>query len=543
MMPCLIPIILPAIAGIATHLLFSIYEPRQPLVPTALSLSEPPIFLYLACRCLSIDTPWSFVPLAYLSFFVAMCASVVLYRLSPAHPLAEFPGPRIAKISKLWAAYLTWTGRQHLYNKKLHDQYGPFVRTGPNELSIADADAVAPVLGSQGLPKGKYYDARQDPTAPRNLIILRGEEHTARRRLWNRGMSGDSLREYEGLISERAHELVERLAGLEGSVDFSKWLSFFSFDFMGDMAFGSGFGMIQDGQDSKGLWKALEDFMYAAAVVSHIPWASCFIQKIPYVARGLTKLRKIGVSCATNRIKSGSKIKDLWYHLTDEAGRERQEPNLANVVADGTVAIVAGADTVATAVICLFYYLLSNRPMLERLRREVDSVYPQGENAMDTSKHANMPYLSACISETLRILPPVPTNGSRRVPSGSGGKLIAGRVVPENTEVYVPAFSLHRSPRYFSPCPDIFWPDRWLSKEHTESFNPNTYIPFSHGPANCVGRNLAKREIMMLSSLLIQTFDMRFEEGFDPSTWEEKLHDHLVLTRAPLPVVLTPRHV
>lgn len=72
------------------------------------------------------------------------------------------------------------------------------------------------------------YDARQDPTAPRNLIILRGEEHTARRRLWNRGMSGDSLREYESLISERAHELVERLAGLEGSVDFSKWLSFFS---------------------------------------------------------------------------------------------------------------------------------------------------------------------------------------------------------------------------------------------------------------------------------------------------------------------------
>lgn len=116
-------------------------------------------------------------------------------------------------------------------------------------------------------------------------------------------------------------------------------------------------------------------------------------------------------------------------------------------------------------------------------------------------------------------------------------------VVPENTEVYVPAFSLHRNPRYFSPCPDIFWPDRWLSKEHTESFNPNAYIPFSYGPANCVGRNLAKREIMMLSSLLIQTFDMKFEEGFDPSTWEEKLHDHLVLTRAPLPVVLTPRHV
>ena len=56
--------------------------------------------------------------------------SMVTYRLSPFHPLSDIPGPRLAKITKFWGAHLTWTGRQHLHLKALHDKYGPFVRTG-----------------------------------------------------------------------------------------------------------------------------------------------------------------------------------------------------------------------------------------------------------------------------------------------------------------------------------------------------------------------------------------------------------------------------
>ncbi|KAJ8502816.1 hypothetical protein ONZ45_g11411 [Pleurotus djamor] len=539
--PLVYQLLLPASAGVITHWSLSVCEPKDISGPALLLVAEPFLLHTLSSWSSSTPLTWLSFGISYTVFIAALMTSMVTYRLSPFHPLSDIPGPRLAKITKFWGAHLTWTGRQHLHLKALHDKYGPFVRTGPNEVSIADADAVTSVLGSQGLPKGRYYDARQDPTAPRNLIVLRGEEHAVRRRLWNRGMSSQSLDEYEGLIAIRANELLDRIGRLEGPVDISKWLSYFSFDFMGDMAFGCGFNMIRDGEDKNGLWKALEDFMFSAAVISHVPWVSRVVQRVPYVARGLTTLRKHGVECASRRIKSGATIKDLWYHLTDEAGLEKEQPDFANVVADGTVAIVAGADTVATVIMCLFYYLLSNPNVYERLRQEIDTTYPRGEDALDTSKHASLTYLSACIHETLRILPPVPTNGSRRLPAGSGGKVISGRLIPENTEVYVPAFSIHRNPRYFSPCPEKFWPDRWLLKEHLDSMDPNAFIPFSYGPANCVGRNLAKREIMMVTSLLLQTFDLRFADGFDPTGWEEQLHDHLVLTRAPLPVVLTRR--
>ena len=59
-------------------------------------------------------------------------------------------------------------------------------------------------------------------------------------------------------------------------------------------------------------------------------------------------------------------------------------------------AIIAGADTTSTVISGLFYYLLSNRSVFDRLREEVDSAFPLGEGEpFDTSKLAKMPYLNA----------------------------------------------------------------------------------------------------------------------------------------------------
>lgn len=65
------------------------------------------------------------------SLYVTSCAlSIITYRLSPFHPLAKYPGPTLAKITKLWGAYNAWSGRQHLIFLSLHREYGPFIRTG-----------------------------------------------------------------------------------------------------------------------------------------------------------------------------------------------------------------------------------------------------------------------------------------------------------------------------------------------------------------------------------------------------------------------------
>ena len=60
-----------------------------------------------------------------------------------------------------------------------------------------------------------------------------------------------------------------------------------------------------------------------------------------------------------------------------------------------------GADTAATTLSHLWYFLLSNPACLERLRKEVDDAFPSGEDSsLDLTKQGLMPYLNACMSVT-----------------------------------------------------------------------------------------------------------------------------------------------
>ncbi|KAJ7172021.1 cytochrome P450 [Mycena filopes] len=554
---------LSVLLGLMNHLYWWNFEPKSANGPL-LVLTVQPLLLLSA-----IGTPLSFLRVvqAYLIFVFTLCSSILLYRISPWHPLAHIPGPTVNKVTKLWGAWVSAGGNQHRVNKGLHDKYGPFVRTGPNEVSIIHVDAVRAVLGTGGFQKGQYYEPRTDPTlSTRSLLTLRNEAHANRRRIWNRGMSTESLQEYESILAKRVTQLVDRLEGLSGTVDLAEWFSYFTFDFMGDMAFGGGFEMVRDGGDKDGLWTIIENGakwasprLFAGskltmampsrniAVVSHIPWLVPTLYRIPMATRGLKRLRVFGATCATNRIKTGSQVKDLWYHLMDEAGMEKEKPSFAEVVADGVLSIIAGSDTTAIALSSFVWFILSNPDAYRRVQAEVDAVYADGESMLDVSRHGDLRFLTACLNETLRLQPPVPTNGTRQVPKG-GGKLIAdryrvchrvgvgltndaSRFIPEDTQIYIPPYALQRSPSNFFPAPDKFDPDRWLrpqSPDSDEVLNLAAFIPFSFGSANCVGKALAWREMLMVSSKLVRKFELKFAEGWRSEEWLENLQDVFV---------------
>lgn len=85
------------------------------------------------------------------------------------------------------------------------------------------------------------WDARvvPNPEIPPNLIALRSPaEHSTRRRTWARAFTANAIKEYHPSIIKRANQLVGILAeesSKYGKVDVSKWIGYFTFDFMGDM--------------------------------------------------------------------------------------------------------------------------------------------------------------------------------------------------------------------------------------------------------------------------------------------------------------------
>ena len=123
--------------------------------------------------------------------------------------------------------------------------------------------------------------------------------------------------------------------------------------------------------------------------------------------------------------------------------------------------------------------------------------------------------------------------------------------IPPYTSVRIHSWSVHHDARNFSPVPDSFWPERWLIAEDPSSYksppntafvhNVNAFIPFSFGPANCVGKNLALKEIKMTLCHLTQNAECRFADGYDPNEYEEEMKDWFAFQVSSIPVVVTPR--
>ncbi|KAJ7055928.1 cytochrome P450, partial [Mycena amicta] len=477
-----------------------------------------------------------------------LTSSIVAYRLSPWHPLAHIPGPTLAKISKLWSVKLSLSGKKHRVFKELHERYGDFVRTGPNEVSIVHSDAVKAVLGTGGFQKGQYYDPYSDPTlGSRNLLNLHGDAHANRRRVWNRGMSSDSLKGYESILANRVALLLEqfdKFAKGSGKVNVAEWFGYFTFDFMGDMAFGGGFEMLRDGSDRDGIFSVIKIGVKATAVMGQIPWITPTMDVIPGANGIVQRLRRFAQDSAKNRMASGPKDrKDLWYHLMDEEGHEKVQPTVPEVVVDGVLAIVAGSDTSSMALSSFVWCMMSNPDIYARARAEVDAVYPDAEAIFDSEKHGELEFVTACIQESLRLYPPVPTGGPRKIPAGEP-RLVAGKLIPEQTQIYLPSYVIHRSPNHFFPAPDKYDPDRWL-RPHSESekLNQAMFLSFSYGAANCAAKRLAWRELIMAASAVLKRYDMRFAEpaGKEGKGWVDTIEDFYVTDAGKLMVDISLR--
>ena len=133
------------------------------------------------------------------------------------------------------------------------------------------------------------------------------------------------------------------------------------------------------------------------------------------------------------------------------------------------------------------------------------------------------------------------------------------RYIPPGTIVWIHPYSVQRNEQNFT-LPEVFWPERWLVASGHISFNnvrappghdttraeefvhnEDAFIPFAHGPWNCVGRGLALQEMRTVVCALIQRFEFKLREGWDPKEFERGMKCYVSTGRPTLPVVLRPR--
>ena len=266
--------------------------------------------------------------------------------------------------------------------------------------------------------------------------------------------------------------------------------------------------------------------------------------------QGIHQLNALSKSISDWRVaqSQSSTQKDLFSALLEakdpdtDRGLTQEE-----LVSEAGLLIIAGTDTTITATTASIFYLLHFPHTLERLQLEVRRTFSHLEEIRIGTKLNSCRYLTACIDESMRFSPSIPSILPREVLPG--GIVVDGEWLPEGTDVGVPHYAIHHDERYF---PDSFTykPERWIGRDRkndarssistedfeerlaghrgTEEMGENSdealenasltvaqsaFTPFGIGRTSCIGKYLAYQEISLVLARMIWLYDMRSSPG------------------------------
>ena len=171
------------------------------------------------------------VSAAHVAIFSLGVLILYVFYLRFLHPLANVPGPFWASLSRLWMAKHSKDGNMPWTMIALHEKYGPLVRTGPNEVSVADPTAIKTIYGAgTRFYKSDWYSVWQGHRKF-DLFPERDEKlHGRQRALVSRAYSMTSLKDLEPYVTECVEVFKQSMDTRIGQiVDMGSFVQLFAF--------------------------------------------------------------------------------------------------------------------------------------------------------------------------------------------------------------------------------------------------------------------------------------------------------------------------
>lgn len=250
-----------------------------------------------------------------------------------------------------------------------------------------------------------------------------------------------ALRDYEDRITNYSYELIGKIREFSGnSMNASAWFNYFSFDVMGDFAFGKSFDMLKTGRMHFAIdW--LEESMILLGRFSPISWIVPVGAIAPIVGRNFRRFIVWCCEQAEKRRDTKVEVPDVTSWLL-KAAEDRNDIEATKWLhGDSRLIIVAGSDTVAIALTHILYYLAKYPIHVQKLREELDPIM-KSDKPFNVRDVQHTQHMSGIINEVLRMHPPVPSGVFRITPPQ--GITIDGVFVPGGVNVTVPFYAIGR---------------------------------------------------------------------------------------------------
>ncbi|CAI9161581.1 unnamed protein product [Rangifer tarandus platyrhynchus] len=165
--------------------------------------------------------------------------------------------------------------------------------------------------------------------------------------------------------------------------------------------------------------------------------------------------------------------------------------------------LFGGTETVGTTLRHAFLLLMKYPKVQVRIQEEIDRVV--GHKRLPTVEDRSaMPYTDAVIHEVQRFADIIPMSLPHRVTRDTNFR---GFTIPRGTDVITLLHTVHYDPSQF-PKPKEFNPERFLDANMSFKKSP-AFMPFSAGRRLCLGEALARMELFLYLTAILQSFSLQ----------------------------------
>ncbi|RGP79771.1 cytochrome p450 [Fusarium longipes] len=405
--------------------------------------------------------------------------------------------------------------------------YGSVVRVAPNSLMISDATLWRRICAVRSpYVRADWYRGMRFEPDKDIILTYKSDKHMEMRTKMTAGYAGKESENLERTLNARITELLRLIKNTYISDDQSykpfDWglmSSNLTLDVVTELGFSHCIGNIESNSDVFDYYGSIAEGLPIIQALTIFPWIVTMFENSSILRRIMPSTedkvgygRLLGFAKKRARERFGpAKIekRDMLGSLIRHGISQKEAE------AETIVQMMAGTDPAATALRVAIMYITTQPQVHKRLLNEFESygllTKPPIEEIIPAAKASKMPYLQACIKESLRICPPFCGLLEKVVPPG-GDVLEDGRVLPEGTHIGLSFWGMMRDPKVFGDDADVFRPERWFhtDEEKLRVMERSVECVFSAGRFTCLGKDLA---ILQVNKVIVEDssiFQMEF---------------------------------
>ncbi|KXJ70318.1 hypothetical protein RP20_CCG024124 [Aedes albopictus] len=393
--------------------------------------------------------------------------------------------------------------------RKTHTAVGMFLCVNP-VLLVIDVDLVKTILVkdfNSFHDRGMFYNERDDPLAS-HMFSIEGERWRFLRNKLSPTFSSGKIKYMFLTVREIGLEFVtsfDRFIESKEPVEMGIQAQKFTCDVIGSCAFGLECNALKD--ESTELLDIADrvfnppplEMIYMLLLISFREWAvKLRLKQTPAdIERYFVGIVRKTVEHREKNNISRPDFLQLLMQLKNKGTIEEDEEDsketitMNDVIAQAFLFFFGGFETSSKALSFALFELAYNQEIQDRAREEVQRVLAKHEGLLTYEALKDMVYVEQIVHESLRKYAPI--GNIVRVANEPYEISKPDFTLEKGTMVMIPIHSIHHDPDIY-PDPSRFDPDRF-TPEAINGRPSHSFLPFGHGPRNCIGMRFALLEV------------------------------------------------